>query len=47
MLHLAVWVEMMAMMAMMALATIAMGTAAQKRSLVDADVPVVLDPGFF
>ena len=34
MLHLAVWVEMMA--------TMAMETAAQKRSLVDADVPVVL-----
>ena len=33
---------MMAMMVMMALATIAMETAAQKRSLVDADVPVVL-----
>ena len=42
MIHPAKWAVMMAMMAMMALATIAMETAAQKRSLVDADVPVVL-----
>ena len=39
MIHPAKWAVMMAMMA---LATIAMETAAQKRSLVDADVPVVL-----